>query len=160
VAPGVGVEPGVGVASTPISSVVVATSVPSAFLAEIRLVPTEVELGIGNETLNAPLAEAVNVASLQPLMVRSPALPAVKPLPETVTDVPGLAYAGTTRVAAPETGGGAVAATLPMVSVVVASNEPELVFAEIRPVLPIVTLAGIVTAALNEPAEVAVNVAI
>ena len=117
-------------------------SVPSAFFAEIRLVPTEVEVGIGNETLKAPLAEAVKVASLQPLIVRLPLLPAEKPLPAMVTDVPGLAYAGTTRVAAPETGGGAMAATLPTVSVVVASNEPELVLAEIRPVPSVVVFGN------------------
>ena len=48
-------------------------------------------------------------------------------------------------------GGGAVPAAAPMMSVVLASSVPELVLAEIRPVLPSAADAGIASVTLNAP---------
>src|SRR5512136_2585876 len=83
-----------------IRRVVVASSVPSLFLAEIRPVPPAVAL-VGNlkATPNASADYAVNLVTTAPFKVRLPVWPAAKPLPVTVIVAPGAACAGTVTVA-------------------------------------------------------------
>ena len=145
----VGAGVGVGLPPVAIASVVVAIKAPVVVLAEIRPVPSVVALGMGNRTLNHPLADATNVASRQPLMVKLPACPTPKPLPATVICEPGEAEPGTTRVGV--VGGVTFVAPAVGAAVVLASSVPELVLAEIRPVLPSAADAGIASVTLNAP---------